>query len=141
MSTWMRMFIRCAVGDADVGGVEVDADVAAVAAAAGVGDGRGGALVGVAVARAGGQEAPRRRADRPGADAEAVAELLVDQGRQDLGDLGEPGPGDPDLAAALDGLGLGQAAGWQRLAAAAAAAGAEAAAAREGHEHDREEQI
>jgi hypothetical protein len=68
---------------------------------------------------------PLGRADRALADAEAAAELLVEQRRDDLGELGEAGAGDADLAAALDGLGLRQAARGQGLTAATSASSAE----------------
>ncbi len=126
------------VGDRHVHRVEVNADVAAGAGAAGVGDLRGRALVGRAVPGAGGEEAAAGRADRAAAQAEAARELIVDQGRDDLGELLEAGPGHADLAAALDRLIFGQPARRQRLRGAPTAVAAEAATGREREEQDRE---
>ena len=98
------------------------------------------ALVGGAVARAGGEEAATRGADLALADAEAVVERVVEDRRDDLGQLLEAGPGDADLPAALDRLVLGQAAGRQRLRGATTSL-PQPATGRQGEEQDGEREV
>jgi hypothetical protein len=118
----------------------VHADVAAVAVAAGVGDLRRAALVLVAPAGAGGEEAAARRAGLALRDAEAAGQRVVDDRGHHLRQLLEAGAGDADLAAALDGLVLRQAAGGERLRGAPTSL-SQPAAGGQGQEEDREREV